>query len=76
MAESARDKFEDYKRVEKRALDILAQLKEVTNNVVDVELALLVAVFELHKSILSSDAIAGVIESHLVTLREHYRTSP
>ena len=73
MSESAPDKnFLNYKQAEKKALEIVAAMKSASPNKVDIELALLVAVFELHKNTVPAATIASVIQGHLKQLVPHY----
>ncbi len=67
--------FEAYKKAETKALEIVAAMKSVSPRVVDVELALLVAVFELHKGTLPPQTTAKIIQGHLQTLVPHYEGS-
>ena len=64
--------FEDYKKAEKKALEILAEMKQTSVRPMDIELALLVAIFELHKGSLTAANIAQIIEGHLQTLAPFY----
>lgn len=57
--------FQDYKKAEKKALEILKEMKTSTPKKVDIEVALLVALFELHKGSLPPEAIAGIVKGHL-----------
>ena len=43
------ENFKYYKKAEGKALDILMEMKAATPKKMDIELALLVATFELHK---------------------------
>lgn len=73
MSESAPDQnFQNYKQAEKKALEIVATMKSASANKVDIELALLVAVFELHKETVPAATIAAVIQGHLKQLVPHY----
>lgn len=73
MSESSPDKnFLNYKQAEKKALEIVAAMKSASPNKVDIELALLVAVFELHKNTVPAATIAAVIQGHLKQLVPHY----
>jgi hypothetical protein len=73
MSESAPDKnFLNYKLAEKKALEIVAAMKTASPNKVDIELALLVAVFELHKNTVPAATVAAVIQGHLKQLVPHY----
>ena len=66
------ENFNDYKKAEKRALQILAEMKAATPRKVDIELALLVAIFELHKGAVPPDTIAAIVQGHLNTLVTYY----
>jgi hypothetical protein len=72
MVKPTGENFNDYKRAERKALEILGQMKAVTPNPVDIELALLVAVFELHKDSVPADTIAAIVQGHLKTLIPFY----
>ena len=77
MSESAPDKnFLNYKLAEKKALEIVAAMKATSPNKVDIELALLVAIFELHKGTVPAATIAAVIQGHLKQLVPHYAEKP
>lgn len=65
--------FHDYKKAETKALELLAAMKAVTPKKVDIELALLVAVFELHKGTLPASAVAKIVKGHLDVIEPHYR---
>lgn len=67
--------FLDYKRAEKKALGILAEMKAVTPKKVDIELALIVAMFELHKNSLPAETVASIIQGHVKQLLPHYAKS-
>lgn len=67
--------FQDYKRAELRALEILEEMKQVSPKKVDIELALLVAIFELHKGSTAPDVVAKIVQTHLETLVPFYRPS-
>jgi hypothetical protein len=64
--------FLHYKQAEKKALEIVAAMKLASANKVDIELALLVAIFELHKETVPAATIASVIQGHLKQLVPHY----
>ncbi|MEX0331289.1 MAG: hypothetical protein AB3N64_07710 [Puniceicoccaceae bacterium] len=64
--------FQDYKKAESKALDILAQMKAASPKKVDIELALLTSIFELHKETLPAQTIARIIQTHLETLVPFY----
>ena len=72
MATPTDQNFQDYKRAEKKALEILAEMKAVSPKKVDIELALIVAVFELHKGSLPPETIASIIQGHIKQLLPHY----
>lgn len=74
MPTPSEQNFNDYKRAEKKALELLAEMKAVTPKKADIEIALLVAIFELHKNSLGPGAIAGIIQGHLKQLLPFYET--
>jgi hypothetical protein len=67
--------FADYKKAETRALEILEEMRSVSPRKVDIELALLTALFELHKGSLPPDTVGKIIQTHLETLVPYYRES-
>lgn len=72
MATPSAENFNDYKKAERKALQLLAEMKATTPKNVDIELALLVAIFELHKGTLPSATTAAIIQGHLKQLIPHY----
>jgi valyl-tRNA synthetase len=53
-------------------LELLAAMKAATPKKVDIELALLVAIFELHKGSVPADKIAAIVQGHLKQLVPFY----
>ena len=72
MATPTEQNFQDYKRAEKKALEILTEMKATTPKKVDIELALLVAIFELHKGTLPAETIASIVQGNVKQLLPHY----
>ncbi len=72
MATPAPDSFSDYKRAERKALELLAEMKTVTPKKVDIELALLVAIFELHKGTVPAENVASIMQGHLKQIVPYY----
>lgn len=72
MATPTDQNFQDYKRAEKKALEIVAEMKTASAKKVDIELALLVAIFELHKGTLAPDTIGAIVQGHLKQLLPFY----
>ncbi len=72
MPAATEQNFQDYKRAEAKALEIMREMKATTPRTVDIELALLVAVFELHKAKLPGATISKIVQGHLAVLAEHY----
>lgn len=72
MATPQEQNFEDYKKAEAKALEILEEMKSHNARKVDIELALLVAVFELHKTTIPAATIGQIIQTHLQTIIPHY----
>ena len=67
--------FEDYKRAENKALEILAEMKSTSAKRVDIELALVTAIFELHKGNLPPSTVANIVQTHLETIVPFYESS-
>ena len=72
MATSNQENFKYYKKAETKALEILAEMKATTPKKMDIELALLVAIFELHKSEMPAEAISKIVLGHLETVEPYY----
>ena len=66
--------FQDYKRAEKKALELVTEMKSASAKKVDIELALIVAVFELHKDTLPAGTISAIIQGHIKQLLPHYES--
>ncbi|MCH6258560.1 hypothetical protein MLD52_18515 [Puniceicoccaceae bacterium K14] len=66
------ENYDDYKRAEKKALEILKEMKATSPKAVDIELSLLVAIFELHKTSTAPAQISKIIQGHLQTLVPYY----
>ena len=76
MAAPTEENFNDYKKAEAKALELLAEMKATSAKKVDIELALLVAVFELHKGTIPAETIARIVQGHLETVVPFYTTPP
>jgi hypothetical protein len=72
MATPTEQNFHDYKKAEKKALELLAAMRTASPKKVDIELALLVAIFELHKDSLPAATITAIVQGHLKQLSPHY----
>lgn len=72
MADTPDPKFQSYKQAERKALDILTQMKSAGTNKVDMELAFLVAVFELHKGTAPAATVAAIVQGHLKQIVPYY----
>lgn len=66
------ENFKYYKKAESKALAILAEMRATTPKKMDIELALLVAIFELHKGELPAEAISKIVQGHLETVEPYY----
>ena len=66
------ENFKDYKRAETRALELLSEMRKASPRSVDIELALLVAIFELHKGTVPAATTARIVQGHLETLVPFY----
>lgn len=67
--------FNDYKNAEDKALEILQAMKTASVKPLDIELALLVAIFELHRDRLPAEQIGGIVRKHLETLEPFYEAN-
>jgi hypothetical protein len=72
MATPTAENFNDYKKAEKKALEILAAMKATSPKKVDIELALLVAVFELHKGTVPAETVGAIVQGHLKQILPFY----
>ena len=72
MATSNQENFKYYKKAETKALEILAGMKSATPKKMDIELALLVAIFELHKGEMPAEAVSKIVLGHLETVEPYY----
>ncbi|WP_438482429.1 hypothetical protein [Oleiharenicola lentus] len=75
MATPTEENFNDYKKAERKALELLREMKATSPKKMDIELALLVAVFELHKDSLPASTIASIIQGHLKQIVPHYSST-
>ena len=64
--------FKYYKKAESKALEILSEMKAATPKKMDIELALIVAIFELHKGEMPAEAISKIVLGHLETVEPYY----
>ena len=72
MATPSDQNFQDYKKAEKKALELLAAMKSVSPKKADIEVALIVAIFELHKGSAPAETVAGIIQGHVKALMPFY----
>ena len=72
MTTPIEENFKYYKKAETKALEILAEMKATTPKKMDIELALLVAIFELHKGEMPAEAISKIVQGHLETVEPYY----
>ena len=72
MATPTEQNFQDYKQAEKKAVEIVAAMKAVNAKKTDVELALLVAIFELHKGAVPPATVGAIVQGHLKQLIPYY----
>lgn len=74
MQKPSEQDFNQYKKAESKALELLSAMQESSSKPVDIELAFLVAIFELHKNKMPSETIAQTIKGHLSTLIPFYQS--
>lgn len=72
MTTPTEENFKYYKKAEDKALEILAEMKATTPKKMDIELALLVAIFELHKGEMPAESISKIVQVHLETVEPYY----
>jgi len=72
MSTPQEQNFLDYKRAEKKALEIMREMKATTPKKPDIEVALLVAIFELHKGTLPAETVGAIVQGHLKQLLPFY----
>ena len=72
MATPTEENFNDYKRAERKALEILGEMRATSPRKVDIELSLLVSIFELHKGVVAPAAIAAIVQNHMKELVPFY----
>lgn len=72
MATPTEENFRDYKKAERKALEIVTEMKTASAKANDIELALLVAIFALHKDALHPEHIGGIIQDHLKQIIPFY----
>ena len=72
MKNPSEEAFNRYKKAEAKSLEILQQMKAASSSSVDIELALLVSVYELHKGKLPAGTISNIIRGHMETLENYY----
>jgi len=66
------ENFKYYKKAESKALEFLSEMKAATPKKMDIELALIVAIFELHKGEMPAEAISKIVLGHLETVEPYY----
>ena len=72
MATPNQANFKYYKKAETKALEILAEMKAAIPKKMDIELLLLVAIFELHKGEMPAEAVSKIVLDHLETVEPYY----
>ena len=72
MTTPTEENFKYYKKAENKALEILAEMRAATPKKMDIELALLVAIFELHKGEMPVEAVSKIVQGHLETIEPYY----
>ena len=72
MTTPTEENFKYYKKAENKALEMLAEMKATSPKKMDIELALLVAIFELHKGTMPADKIGEIVQGHLEQVVPYY----
>lgn len=74
MTTPTEENYKYYKKAEQKALEILTEMKATTPKKMDIELALLVAIFELHKGVTPAATIGEIVQGHLDQVVPYYTT--
>jgi hypothetical protein len=72
MATPTEENFNDYKTAEKKALELMRAMQAVSPKKNDIELALLVAIFELHRGTLPASTVGAIVQGHLKQIIPYY----
>jgi hypothetical protein len=72
---ASEDAFNKYKETEKLALKIAGDLQASGAKTADIEIALITAIFVMHKGKLLPHRIANIIKSHTDTLVSYFPQS-
>lgn len=72
MATPTEENFKDYKQAETKALELMRAMQAVSPKKNDIELALLVAIFELHQGTLPASTVGAIVQGHLKQIIPHY----
>ena len=66
------ENFKDYKQAEIKALELMRAMQAVSAKKNDIELALLVAIIELHKGNLPASTVGAIVQGHLKQIIPYY----
>lgn len=72
MATPTEENFKDYKQAEAKALELMRAMQAVSPKKNDIELALLVAIFELHRGTLPASTVGAIVQGHLKQIIPYY----
>jgi len=72
MATPTEQNFKDYKQAEIKALELMRAMQAVSPKKNDIELALLVAIFELHRGTLPASTVGAIVQGHLKQIIPYY----
>ena len=72
MATPTEENFMDYKQAETKALELMRAMQAVSAKKNDIELALLVAIFELHQGTLPASTVGAIVQGHLKQIIPYY----
>ncbi len=72
MATPTEENFKDYKKAEQKAIELMRAMQETSARKTDIELALLVAVFELHKGVVPPETVGAIVQGHLKQIIPFY----
>jgi hypothetical protein len=75
MTANENQNFEFYKKAETTAFQIVDKMKSSSAKKVDIELALLTSIFELHRGVLPPATVANIIQTHLETIVPYFESA-
>lgn len=69
---NSQESFDNYKKCEAQAIEIARQMSETGHKIEDMEIALIAAIFELHKGKTLPHTVAKIINNHVSNIGGFY----